>query len=34
MIKMNMLITNTHAGKTRINQSVRLLLTSSSNAKA
>src|SRR5438552_1883140 len=33
-IRMNMLITNTHAGKTRINQDVKSLLTSSSNATA
>jgi hypothetical protein len=32
--RMKTLITNTHAGKTRINQAVRSLLTSSSNATA
>ena len=32
--RMKMLIANTHAGKTRINQVVKSLLTSSSNASA
>ena len=33
-MRMNTLITNNHARKTRTNQSVRLLLTSSTNANA